>query len=59
MGLTDSQIAAIRGVILAIVTALVTFGLVSEDVSAQVISVASAILTAVGVFVFKRPKDHA
>lgn len=56
--MSDAQISALQGVVLAVLTALVAYGTISSDASAAVAALITATLTAVGAFLVKRPKDH-
>jgi uncharacterized membrane protein YccC len=55
--MSEAQVNALRGVVLAVLAALVAAGVVTPDVNDAVVGVAAAVLTAVAAFLVKRPKD--
>lgn len=55
--MSETQINALRGVVLAVLAALVAGNVIDAGLSDAVTAVAAAVLTAVGAFLVKRPKD--
>lgn len=57
--MSETTINAVRGVLLAVVTALVTAGVIDPGLSDAIVGVLSAVAVLVGVVAIKRPKDSA
>ena len=55
--MSSAQIAALKGVVLAVLAALVAGGVITDSVSDTVTALAGAVLTAVAAFIVPRPKD--
>ena len=57
--MSETTLNAVRGVLLAVVTALVTAGVIDPGLSDAIVGVLSALAVLVGVVAIKRPKDSA
>ena len=55
--MSSAQIAAVRGVILAVLAALVAGGVIDPGLSDTLTGIVAAVLTAVAAFIVPRPKD--
>lgn len=55
--MSEQQINALKGLILAVLAALVAGGVITGDVSDTVAAVAGAIITALAAFVVRKPSD--
>ena len=57
--MTDARLAAIRGVILAVLAALVAGGVIDPGLSDAVTGIVAAVLTAAAAFLVSKPSDVA
>ena len=56
--MSEKQVSALQGVVLAVLAALVAYGVVDPGVSDTVTGILVTVLTAVAAFAVKRPRDH-
>jgi len=56
--MSEKQLSALQGVVLAVVAALVVAGALTDEVSKAVLGVVTAVFVVLGAFFIKRPQDH-